>query len=235
MRIAIIPARGGSKRIKNKNIVPLAGQPMIHYSLAAAKESRLFDKIHVSTDSEEIRNVVENLGFPVDFLRTKELADDFTPIMPVLKWTLEQFLKLGKPFDEVCLLMPTAPLLLADDLIGGHKTLLAHDRKKPALAVSVFPAPIEWAFNMDRDGSLVANQPEMLSKRSQDLTPKYFDTGMFCFFSGEQILKGRPPEEQTFVGHLLGRDRVVDIDTLDDLALAEALYLGRRERGKQAP
>lgn len=232
MRIAIIPARGGSKRIKNKNIVPFCGRPMIHYSLAAAKESKLFDKIHVSTDSDDIRDAAETLGFPVDFLRAKELADDFTPIMPVLSWTLEQYNARNKTYDEVCLLMPTAPLLTAEDLIGGHQTFLSHQKLKPALAVSSFPAPVEWAFEMSSSGDLTASQPEKLSVRSQDLAPKYFDTGMFCFFSSDHVLKGRPPEDQSFVGHLLARDKVVDIDTMEDLALAEILYLGRVERSK---
>ena len=115
-RLAVIPAREGSKRIKNKNIKNFCGKPIISYALNAAKESGLFDTIHVSTESEEIANIVRDLGFTIDFLRDISLADDITPIIPVLKWVVEKYQSKNIYFDEVVLIMACAPLIDATDL-----------------------------------------------------------------------------------------------------------------------
>src|SRR5947207_11884930 len=115
-RIAIIPARGGSKRIVNKNIRDFCGKPMVAHVLGTAKASGLFDVIHVSTESTTIRRIVEDLGFRVDFLRPIELADDQTPIMPVLKYVADTFASRGQVFDQVWLLMACAPLIDSRDL-----------------------------------------------------------------------------------------------------------------------
>ena len=121
-RIAIIPARGGSKRIPNKNIRDFCGKPMISYALEAARDSALFDCIHVSTDSKKIAEATQKEGFDVDFMRTAELSDDHTPIMPVLKYVLEQYIDRGKYFDEVVLIMACAPLIDANDLISSSSS-----------------------------------------------------------------------------------------------------------------
>jgi len=110
-RLAIIPARGGSKRIPNKNILEFCGKPIISYILEVVKNSNLFDVIHVSTDSEAIADVVAKLGFPVDFFRPSELADDYTPVMPVLKYVHDEYMKRGRVFDQVWSLMPTSPFM----------------------------------------------------------------------------------------------------------------------------
>src|SRR3989338_10774113 len=111
MKIAIIPARGGSKRVKNKNIIDFFGKPMIAYVLEAAKGSGLFDKIHVSTESEVIRSTVEDLGFKVDFLRPRELADDTTGLVPVLEWVLKEYERKRSIYKDICCLLPKAPFL----------------------------------------------------------------------------------------------------------------------------
>src|ERR1700739_3167672 len=116
MRIAIVPARGGSKRIPDKNIVDFLGAPLMCYPIRAAEPSGLFDVIHVSTASLRIAEVAASLGHPADFMRDPALADDHTPLLPVLKWTLEQYAARGRAFSTVCLVMPTAPLIDADDL-----------------------------------------------------------------------------------------------------------------------
>ena len=115
-RLAIIPARGGSKRIPRKNILDFCGKPMVGHILATAKKSELFTVIHVSTDDDEICKIVSNLGFSPDFKRSNDLADDTTPILPVLKQVTEKYLELGKSFDEVWLLMSCAPLIEPKDL-----------------------------------------------------------------------------------------------------------------------
>src|SRR5437764_11044543 len=109
-RLAIVPARGGSKRVSDKNVRDFCGRPMIAHILGAARKSGLFDAIHVSTDSARIAGIVGDLGFATQFLRPSELADDFTPLMPVLRYVTDKFAKSGRHFDEVWLLMACAPL-----------------------------------------------------------------------------------------------------------------------------
>ena len=142
-RLAIIPARGGSKRIPNKNIKSFYGKPMIYYSLNAAKLSGLFDKIHVSTDSDEIAKVVTKLGFEIDFLRDASLADDQTPIMPVLKWVLEKYESQNIIFDEVALIMACAPLIDFKDLQEASKLMKINKSLNPVMAISSYSVPIE--------------------------------------------------------------------------------------------
>lgn len=227
-RIAIIPARGGSKRIKNKNIIPFCGKPLISYPLAAARESELFDQIHVSTESDEIRSVVEGLGYPVDFMRPQELADDYTPIIPVLQWVLKAYAERGKRFDDVCLLMPTAPLLEARDLQESVKIFEPHRGKRALVAVGEYPVPVEWGFTRKEDGLLIPDRPGMFAIRSQDLPRHYYDTGAFCFYTADQILRGDTSGD--YLGYILPKTKCIDIDEPEDLQLAEALFKGLRPR-----
>ena len=145
-RLAVIPAREGSKRIKNKNIKNFCGKPIISYALNAAKESDLFDTIHVSTESEEIANIVRDLGFTVDFLRDISLADDITPIIPVLKWVVEKYQSKNIYFDEVVLIMACAPFIDATDLKKASLIMDKNNGTKSVISISSYPAPIEWAF-----------------------------------------------------------------------------------------
>ncbi|MFC1521625.1 cytidylyltransferase domain-containing protein [Elusimicrobiota bacterium] len=228
MKIAIIPARGGSKRIKNKNIADFCGKPIIYYPLMAAKQSGLFDKIHVSTDSETTKTVVENLGFPVDFLRDPMLADDHTHIRPVLKWVLERYRKTGCSYNDVCLILPCAALIEASDLAGGFKAYLEHGREKALLAITEYSAPIEWAYEKDGRGFLMPCQPGKFAIRSQDLGKKYHAAGAFIFFNADHILSGQLPADQNYAGYALSGYKAVDIDEMKDFELAEILYLGQR-------
>ena len=136
MRIAILPARGGSKRIKNKNIIDFAGKPMMVHALEATRASGLFDAIHVSTDSETIRQVAEKYDFPVDFMRTPELADDFVGLVPVLKWVLQEYQKRGKIFEDACCVFPAAPLLEPYDLIKAFEIYEKHAKAYPLLVMT---------------------------------------------------------------------------------------------------
>ena len=226
-RIAIIPARGGSKRIPDKNIRDFCGRPMISYALQAAMESGLFDIIHVSTDSENVAKTVNQLGFSIDFMRPSELADDHTPIMPVLKYILETYLARGIKFDEVTLIMACVPLLNAEDLIQASRLKDEDIHQRKVLGVAPYPVPIEWAFTRNVDGTMVPVEPGMFSVRSQDLEIKYFDAGMFCFFSAEQILTSEDAgTDDGFIGYILPKYKAIDIDELDDWEFAEALYIG---------
>jgi pseudaminic acid cytidylyltransferase len=226
MKLAIIPARGGSQRIKNKNIRDFCGKPLIHYSLAVAKESSLFDEIHVSTDSDTIKEIVEREGFSIPFLRDSSLADHHTPLLPVLQWVVREFSKRDREFTEVCLLMPTAPLLLASDLIAAHKVFTSKNKIHPLMALSTFPVPIEWAIEEISINSFSHLYPEKAQLRSQDLIKKYFDAGAFVFYSTNQLIQENTNQSNTFLGYHLSRARAVDIDDDDDFELAKLLYLG---------
>ena len=226
-RIAIIPARGGSKRIPDKNIRDFCGRPMISYILEVAKKSELFDVIHVSTDSERIADIVAKLGFHVDFMRPVNLADDKTTIMPVLRYVLKTYHERNIDFDEVSLLTACAPLIEARDLVSAARLLQVHDYQKAVLGVAPYSAPIEWAFERHADGSLMPLQPGMFSVRSQDIAEKYFDAGMFCFFPVKSILESEGAgKDDGFIGQILPKYKAVDIDEPEDWLLAEAIFMG---------
>ena len=223
-RLAIIPARGGSKRIKNKNIKNFVDNPMIYYPLKALSKSSLFNKIHVSTESEEIANVVEKLGYEIDFFRLKELADDYTPIMPVLKYVVSEYEKKGEQFDEVWLIMACNPLLNHNHLIKASKIFAENKKYDSLIAVSEYPAPIEWAFKI-KDNVLEPVSPGKFLIRSQDLEKKYFDAGSFAIFNYKKIkLVDNGGSDSNHMGFILPKGSTVDIDDEEDWKLAEKLF-----------
>ena len=224
-RLAIIPARGGSKRIPNKNVRAFCGKPMIGHILGAARDSGLFDAIHVSTDSEAIADVATSLGFPLDFMRPDALADDHTPIMPVLKYAAEEYRRRGRTFDQVWLLMACAPLIRAQDLVDAEKLYASSQEQSPLLAVSEFQQPIEWALSRDANGRMVPLQPGMFAVRSQDLEKRYFDAGSFAIFPSATVENSQGAgSDSGFIGYVLPKGAAVDIDDQRDWLLAEALY-----------
>tara|TARA_R110000868_G_scaffold7354_4_gene40003 strand:- start:18861 stop:19622 length:762 start_codon:yes stop_codon:yes gene_type:complete len=232
--LCIIPARGGSKRIKSKNILPFLGRPMISYSLDAARDANIFSDIHVSTESGDIRDVVEGLGYRVPFLRPAALADDHTPLVPVLRWVLEAFVDRGVRFDSVCLLMSCAPLVRPADLQDAYELFEKNGAEHPVLSVARFSAPAEWAYNRDDAGFLSAREPETLSIRSQDLRDSYYDTGTFAIFPTAQILDDSYQGGGRMLSFILPSWRAVDIDSADDLVHAEILARGIAAKA-QAP
>jgi N-acylneuraminate cytidylyltransferase len=227
--LAIVPARGGSKRIKYKNITDFLGKPLMAYSIEAAQQSKLFDLIHVSTDSEKIKIVATTLRTHAEFPRETMLADDQTGIIPVLRWVVREFLNRGQRFDDVCMLMPTAPLITAVDLTAAYEVFLKQRRKVPVLAVASYPVPVEWAYELETGtGKLTRAFPKkMTNVRSQDLGQKFYDAGAFAFFETQQLLDESYDLGSAFIGYQLPRQRAVDIDTQEDLAFAKILYQGR--------
>lgn len=224
-RLAIIPARGGSKRIWNKNIRDFCGKPMIAHVLEAARASGLFNTIHVSTESAAIAKVASELGFPPDFMRPSALADDHTPIMPVLKQVAQEYAQRNQTFDQIWLLMACAPLIDARDLVSSERLFSEAGGGDPVLAVSAFPVPIEWAFDRDPDGRLTSVQRGMFAKRSQDLGTKYFDAGSFAAFPAATVLAAEGAgSDSGFIGYVLPKGSSVDIDDEQDWALAEAIF-----------
>ncbi len=225
-RIAIMPARGGSKRIRDKNIIDFAGAPLMTHALATARASGLFDTVHVSTDDPRIARVAADYGFAPEFPRDPALADDHTPLLPVLKWVLGQYADRGRPFETVCLLMAAAPLIEARDLTGACALFDRNGGTRPVLAAASFPCPIEWAFRLAPDNSLSPCQPGMASVRSQDLEKAYYDTGTFLFLPAAQV-RSYPEAQGEYLAYPLPRHKAVDIDDPEDLELAIRLFRGR--------
>ena len=149
-RIAIIPARGGSKRIPEKNIKDFCGKPIISYSIEALRESKLFQKIHVSTEDQKIIETVNQLGLEVDFLRPSILSDDYTPIMPVIKYVVEKYLEMNQSFEEIWVIFPCSPLLKVKDLIQASIQFNQNQSFNTLMTVTEYPVPIEWLLKLIR-------------------------------------------------------------------------------------
>ena len=231
--IAILLARGGSKRIKNKNIIDFCGKPIIAYALEAASNSQLFHKIHVSTDSDEIKNTVNSLGYPVEFMRPSELSGDIVGTTPVLQWVLKKFHSLNENYDDIFNIMPAAPFLESNDLIKAYELYLKHKKKHPLHVVTEFPIPIEWAYRRDEKGMLVPVQPGAYAIRSQDLEKTYYETGPFSIFHISHLMGNNPVTDEGFISYVMPKDRAIDIDDIQDLTFAKKIYLGQQEMGTE--
>ena len=198
---------------------------MITHILRTALNSGLFAKIHVSTEDEKIQRVATEFGCPPDFSRPNELADDQTPIMPVLKYVTEEYSRRDTHFDEVWLLMACAPLIRPNHLISAAQLAEKFKSNRQVLAVSEFSVPIEWAFDRDETGALHPVEPGMFAKRSQDLPKRYFDAGAFAIFPVNNVLNATfSGSDAGFVGYALPKGSAIDIDDLDDWHLAERLF-----------
>lgn len=230
MAIAIIPARGGSKRIPRKNIRPFCGQPMLAYAIQAAQKSGCFSKVVVSTDDEEIAGVARQLGAEVPFLRPASLADDHTGTTPVVIDTIQRLDQLGIQAEHYCCIYATVPLIQADDLKAAYRRLIA-SQAPFVYTVAEFGFPIQRAVRMDEQGRVTPFWPEQMAKRSQDLEPAYQDAGQFYWGTRAAWLDGISPVGGEGNGHILPRHRVVDIDTPEDWHLAELLYQVRAQDG----
>jgi N-acylneuraminate cytidylyltransferase len=217
--VAIIPARGGSKRIPRKNIKPFCGKPALGWPISVAQESGLFDKIVVSTDDPEIAQIAQQLGATVPFMRAAELSDDFTNTTDVIRDTVARMSL--SPQVPVCCIYPTALFLDQADLCSGQEKLQAG--AKWVFTVGQYPTPIDRAYR--RDGqSLVPRAPEMMSKRSQDLAPAYFDAGQFYWAKAQTWLDPKAHVWDGADGVELPLDRAIDIDTPADWDRAEQLF-----------
>lgn len=208
---------------------------MISHIIGAALASGLFDEIHVSTDSQEIVEVVGGLGLKVAFMRPPQLADDHTPIMPVLRYVLEEYQGRGMSFDTVAMLMACAPMITAEDLRGGSTLYDSLEGKQSVLGVAEYPCPIEWAFRREPSGVLKPVQPGMFAVRSQDLAPAYYDAGQFCYMSSQRILStDGAGSDEGFLGYPIQRHQAIDIDTMDDWRFAEIVYTSIRQNLEQS-
>jgi pseudaminic acid cytidylyltransferase len=220
MRLCIIPARGGSKRIPRKNIAPFHGRPMIGWSIDAARASGLFDRIVVSTDDLGIAEVARAEGADVPFMRPADLSGDFTPTVDVIAHAVHA-MDLGME-TAVCCLYATAPFVRAGDLAEG--LALLREGAAYAMAVTRFAYPIQRALRRRADGGVSMMQPELMQTRSQDLEEAWHDAGQFYWARAATWAAGTPVFGPDARGVALPSWRVVDIDTPDDWARAEALF-----------
>jgi pseudaminic acid cytidylyltransferase len=223
VNIAIIPARGGSKRIPGKNIKLFAGKPLIAYSIDAAKESGLFDKIIISTDSEEVAEVAKTFGADVPFVRPQTLSNDVVGTRPVtnhaIKFCIENFYK---P-EFCCCIYATAPFLHAKYLQQGLDSLKQHSEKSFAFSVTSFPFPIQRALKKSAAG-VSPMFPESINKRSQDLEEAYHDAGQFYWGKTDDYLSNQKIFSDNSLPVILPRHLVQDIDTPEDWLRAELMY-----------
>lgn len=223
MNVAIIPARGGSKRIPRKNVQPFAGQPIIAYAIQTAARSGLFERIVVSTDDVEIADVARRYGAEVPFERPKELSDDFTGTHEVVSHAVAWLLDHGAPVRNACCIYPTAALLRADDLQRGLDEL-ARGGWDTVLAATTFPYPILRALTRGDDGAVRMIYPEHYQTRSQDLPEALHDAGQFYWATAATWLGPARGFTTTTSVVLLPRWRVQDIDTPEDWTRAEVIY-----------
>jgi pseudaminic acid cytidylyltransferase len=220
--VAVIPARGGSKRIAKKNIRPFAGRPLIEYAVELARSSALFERIFVSTDSPEIAVIAERAGAEVPFTRPAELADDHATTAAVLVHTLEAIGARGR-FGYACCLYPATPFTTPADLRRGLD-LVREDGAASAFAVTGFAAPIWRAMERRADGSLALVWPEHRDTRSQDLQETFHDAGQFYWVPVAGFLDTPALLTDTSRGVVFERWRAHDIDTEEDWMRAEAIY-----------
>jgi len=220
--IAIIPARGGSKRIPRKNIKPFFGKPLIAYSIETALQSGLFDKVIVSTDDEEIAEVARSYGAEVPFIRPKELSDDFTGTVDVAEHALSWLKEHGEVYDFACTIYATAPLLQPQYLIEGFDKL-KHSDAVHAFSATSMPFPIQRTFKIDENGHCKMFYPEHYTSRSQDLEEAYQDAGQF-YWKDLSKSSSEPLFGKDSIPIILPRHLVQDIDTLEDWDRAEKLY-----------
>lgn len=222
--IAVIPARGGSKRIPGKNIKSFLGKPIIGYSIEAALGSGLFDRVVVSTDSEEIAKVAQQFGAEVPFVRPAHIADDFAPLVDVLIHALVAVQPESSRYNWLCCLLPTAPSISSNLLVEGFR-LMREKKASGALTVTSFPSSIFRAFAIGEDGCLSMLWPEHEFTRSNDLKPAYHDAGQLYWINSQQLISERKVFVKGAAPIILPRELVQDIDTPEDWTIAESLLL----------
>ncbi|HQS20974.1 MULTISPECIES: pseudaminic acid cytidylyltransferase [unclassified Acidovorax] len=234
MRLAVIPARGGSKRIPRKNIKLFCGKPMIAWSIEAARQSGCFDQIVVSTDDAEIAEVARQNGAQVPFMRPAELSDDHTGTTAVIAHAINWFVAQGQTPAQVCCLYATAPFVGADDLRRGL-IVLTETGSDYAFSVTSYAFPIQRAIRINETGRVEMFNSEHFNTRSQDLEEAYHDAGQFYWGRAGAWLQGRMIFSPDATPVRLPRHRVQDIDTLEDWTRAEWMFKAMQAQTNTAP
>lgn len=234
MKVAVIPARGGSKRIPRKNIRLFCGKPMLTWSVAAARVSGLFDRIIVSTDDDEIAAVAVAAGAEAPFRRAGHLSDDHATTADVIRDAVVWLQQNAGPVSDCCCIYPTAPMLQPDDLVQACNLLHASG-KSYVFSAAPFRYPVQRALYRTESGGVAMFQPEHRLTRSQDLVPAFHDAGMFYYGRAGAWLSGEAIFSEHAVPLLLPLMRVQDIDTEEDWQFAEALFSIQPGRQGAAP
>lgn len=219
--LAIIPARGGSKRIPHKNIKEFCGKPIIAYSIQTALQSGLFDEVMVSTDDSMISEISIKYGAKVPFLRSEKTSNDYAILKEVLIEVLDNYRKIGKSFDKVCCILPTAPFITSEDL--SESSLLLTEEVSSVIPVVKFSYTIFRSLKME-NSKLEMFWPENFTKRSQDLPDAFHDAGLFYWYSQDYFFEKNTGFGKNAKGYEISEMKTQDIDTFDDWAIAEMKY-----------
>lgn len=222
MKIAVIPARGGSKRIPRKNIKEFSGRPMIAWAISTAKESGLFESIIVSTDDAEIAETARCWGAATPFVRPANLADDLTPTVPVIAHAVKWCLDSGMAVDDACCIYPCAPFLQIGDLVKALD-LARTQNADFVYSVTEYAHPVQRAMRRLEDGKMQFINPEYELTRTQDLERTYHDAGQFYWGKASAWLEQKKMHSEG-IGMPIPNWRVVDIDTEDDWMRAELVF-----------
>lgn len=221
--IAIIPARGGSKRIPRKNIKLFMGKPIIAYSIEVAQKSNLFDEIMVSTEDEEIAGIALQYGANVPFMRSIKAANDFAPTADVIIEVLNTYASMGKTFDIVSCIYPTAPFVSKELLHEAYNKLITYQLNS-IFPLVAFSHPIQRSLTINESGFVEMKKPEYLNSRSQDLATTYFDAGQFYMAIIDAFFEYKTFWGEKTGGIILNELQVQDLDNEMDWKLAELKY-----------
>jgi len=219
MKIAVIPARGGSKRIQRKNIKIFNGKPMIAWAIQIAQKSKLFDKIFVSTDDDEIKNISEQYGAIVPFIRPPEISDDKTPTVPVISHAINEIERLYQKVEYACCIYPCSPFIISSDLEKSFQMLVSSGENY-VYPVVEYPHPIFRAMKKSKEGKMKFIYPEYELSRTQDLEQTYHDAGQF-YWGRADAWRQLKKMHTDGLGMIIPYYRVIDIDTEDDWKRAE--------------
>jgi pseudaminic acid cytidylyltransferase len=230
MRLCVIPARGGSKRIPHKNIKSFCGQAMIGYSIKAALKSRCFDQVIVSTDDTEIAEVAKSFGAIVPFVRPDKLSNDYAGTVSVIKHAIEWLDDQEQPPSEICCLYATAPFVRADTIKKAYKQMQC-SQADYCFTVTSFAFPIQRAIKVTAENRIEMFYPKYLEARSQDLEESYHDAGQFYWGKAEAFKQQKPIFSKHSTPYILPRHLVQDIDTLEDWKRAELMYQVLKKSG----
>ena len=222
-KIAIIPARGGSKRIPNKNIKDFFGKPVISYAIETAIKSNLFDEIMVSTDSEEIKKISISSGASVPFMRSKINATDNSTIYDVIVEVVKEYSKKNINFGYGCCIFPISPLTNSEILNKCYQ-ILTNGKYHSVLPLSHSDQPIERALKLDKSNRLKFDNSEVFRKMGQDFEPSYFDTGQFCWFNIKQTINTGSLISSNSKGIILNQFEYQDVNTLDEWEMLKIKY-----------
>jgi len=222
--IAIITARGGSKRIPGKNIRNFLGKPILAYSIETALKSGIFDEVMVSTDSQEIAEVSKKYGANIPFMRSKKNSSDTATTGQALFEVIEFYKNMGQIYEYGCCIYPTAPFITPARLIEAY-SMIQRPNTNVVIPIVKFPSPVMWALEKNNDNEIRFRWPENEFKRSQELDELYYDAGQFYFFNIDKFLLTNSLYTSTSVGLTISENEVQDIDTDHDWQMAEMKYV----------